>query len=120
MNRGSSSHAIRACSSASASERHQHQFRPGGSGRPPGRPGSTPVHTTAASVRSTPNAKRPFASSCTRCVVSSGVVLLVLLSRGGWGNAVDLSPVAAQILVVLAAVAFVLTLLLVLVLGISV
>jgi hypothetical protein len=51
--------------------------------------------------------------------LASGVVLLVLLSRGGWGNAVDFSPVVAQILVVLAAVAFVLTLLLVPVLGIS-
>ena len=51
--------------------------------------------------------------------LASGVVLLVLLYRGGWGNAVDLSPVFAQILVVLAAVALVLTLLLVPVLGIS-
>ena len=51
--------------------------------------------------------------------LASGLVLLVLLYRGGWGNAVDLSPVVAQILVVLAAVAFVLTLLLVPVLGIS-
>jgi hypothetical protein len=31
--------------------------------------------------------------------LASGVVLLVLLYRGGWGNAVDLSPVVAQILV---------------------
>jgi hypothetical protein len=51
--------------------------------------------------------------------LAGGVVLLVLLYRGGWGNAADLSPVVAQILVVLAAVAFVLTLLLVPVLGIS-
>ncbi len=51
--------------------------------------------------------------------LASGIVLFVLLYRGGWGNAVDLSPVVAQILVVLAAVAFVLTLLLVPVLGIS-
>ena len=51
--------------------------------------------------------------------LASGVVLLVLLDRGGWGNEVALSPVVAQILVVLAAVAFVLTLLLVPVLGIS-
>ena len=33
--------------------------------------------------------------------LASGVVLLVLLYRGGWGNTVDLSPVVAQILVVL-------------------
>jgi hypothetical protein len=51
-------------------------------------------------------------------VLASGVVLLVLLYRGGWGNAVELSAVVAEILV-LAAVAFVLTLLLVPVLGIS-
>lgn len=51
--------------------------------------------------------------------LASGVVLLVLLVRGGWGNTVELSPVVAQILVVLAAVAFVLTLVLVPVLGIS-
>jgi hypothetical protein len=29
--------------------------------------------------------------------LASGMVLLVLLDRGGWGNAVDLSPVVAQI-----------------------
>jgi hypothetical protein len=52
--------------------------------------------------------------------LASGVVLLVLLDRGGGGNTVDLSPVVAQILVVLAAVALVLTLLLLVpVLGIS-
>ncbi|MGH2618930.1 MAG: hypothetical protein ACRDJC_27190 [Thermomicrobiales bacterium] len=51
--------------------------------------------------------------------LASGVVLLVLLYRGGWGNAVDLSPVVAEILVVLAAVAFALNLLLIPVLGIS-
>ena len=51
--------------------------------------------------------------------LASGLVLLVLLYQGGWGNAVALSPVVAQILVVFAAVAFVLTLLLVPVLGIS-
>ena len=51
--------------------------------------------------------------------LASGLVLFVLLSRGGWGTAVALSPVVAQILAVLAAVAFVLTLLLVPVLGIS-
>jgi hypothetical protein len=43
----------------------------------------------------------------------------VLLYRGGWGNAVDHAPVVAQIPVVLATVAFGLTLLLVPVPGIS-
>jgi predicted membrane-bound dolichyl-phosphate-mannose-protein mannosyltransferase len=52
-------------------------------------------------------------------VLASGAVLLVLLYRGGWGNPVALSATVAEILVVFAAVAFVLTLLLVPVLGIS-
>jgi hypothetical protein len=41
------------------------------------------------------------------------------LYRGGWGNPVERSAVVAEILVVLAAVAFVFNLLLVPVLGIS-
>ena len=52
--------------------------------------------------------------------LASGLVLFALLYRGGWGNAVAFSPVVAQILVVLAVVAFVLILLLVPVRGISV
>jgi hypothetical protein len=49
--------------------------------------------------------RRVISSALLANALASGVVLLVLLYRGGWGNAVDLLPVVAQILVVLAAAA---------------
>lgn len=51
--------------------------------------------------------------------LSSGLVLLLLLNGGGWGDAAQLSATEVQVLVVVAAVALVLTLVLVPVLGIS-
>ena len=51
--------------------------------------------------------------------LASGLVLLLLLSDGGWGDAVGLSAGEARLLVVVAAAAFALNLLLAPVLGIS-
>ena len=49
----------------------------------------------------------------------SGLVLLLLLNDGGWGEATQLSATEAELLIVVAAAAFVLNLLLVPVLGLS-
>jgi hypothetical protein len=51
--------------------------------------------------------------------LASGLVLLMLLNNGGWGEAAQLSATETEVLVVVAAAAFVLNLLLVPVLGIS-
>jgi hypothetical protein len=51
--------------------------------------------------------------------LSNGLVLLLLLNGGGWGEATPLSTTESQLLIVVAAVAFVLNLLLVPVLGLS-
>ena len=51
--------------------------------------------------------------------LASGLVLLLLLNDGGWGAAPQLSVTQAQLLVAVAAVAFVLNLLLAPVIGIS-
>jgi hypothetical protein len=49
----------------------------------------------------------------------SGLVLLLLLNGGGWGEATQLSATEAELLLVVAAAALVLNLLLIPVLGIS-
>jgi hypothetical protein len=51
--------------------------------------------------------------------LASGLVLLLLLNGGGWGEAQRLSTTETEVLVVVAAVAFVLNLLLIPVLSIS-
>jgi hypothetical protein len=51
--------------------------------------------------------------------LASGLVLLLLLNGGGWGEAQRLSTTEAEALVVVAAVAFILNLLLIPVLSIS-
>ena len=51
--------------------------------------------------------------------LASGLVLLLLLNDGGWGTAPQLSVTEAELLVVVAAAAFVLNLLLAPVIGIS-
>ena len=49
----------------------------------------------------------------------SGLVLLLLLNDGGWGSSTDLSATESELLIIVAAVAVVLDLLLMPVLGIS-
>ena len=49
----------------------------------------------------------------------SGLVLLLLLNDGGWGNEARLSPTEAELLIIVAVIAAVLNLLLIPVLGIS-
>ena len=51
--------------------------------------------------------------------LTSGLVLLLLLNGGGWGEAAQLSVTETQLLVVAAAVAFALNLFLAPILGIS-
>jgi len=60
-----------------------------------------------------------IASALLANALASGLVLLELLNGAGWGKATTLSVTTTELLVVVAAVAFVLNLLLVPVLGIS-